>query len=63
MSTGGKIVVTLGIASSALLAAWLLTGNRKIKTRQYVVKKAVTLKDALKSEKIHGEQELEVYYI
>jgi hypothetical protein len=63
MSTGGKIVVTLGIASSALLAAWLLTGNRKVKTRQYVVKKAVTLKDALKSEKLDGERELEVYYI
>lgn len=63
MSTGGKIVFTLGIASSALLAAWLLTGNRKVKTKEFVVRKAENLKEALKSEKTEAGQELDVYYI
>lgn len=61
MSTGGKIAI-VGIASSALLAAWLLTGNRKEKTREFVAKKAVGLKDNLKSEKF-AKDEQEIYYI
>ncbi len=63
MSTGGKIVITVGIASSALLAAWLLTGNRKEKTRQFVARKTDVLKETLKSEKFLAKDEQEVYYI
>lgn len=61
MSTGGKLVLTVGIASSALLAAWLLTGNRKVKTRDYVVKKAENFKDVLKVDRVVEDDQ--VYYI
>ena len=63
MNTGGKIVVTLGIASSALFAAWLLTGPRKIKTKQFVARKAITIKDAVKSQRVVVSEDQEVYYI
>jgi hypothetical protein len=49
MSTTGKIALSVGIASSALLAAWLLTGDRKEKTKMVVAKGARTLKGSLKS--------------
>jgi hypothetical protein len=62
MSTGGKLVLTVGIASSALLAAWLLTGGRKVKTKEFVVKKAENLKDVLKVDRAVGEED-QVFYI
>ena len=62
MSTSGKIAISVGIASSALLAAWLLTGTRKEKTREFVAKSASGFKSALKSEKF-AAQDLEAYYI
>ncbi|HTF21029.1 MAG TPA: hypothetical protein VK658_23300 [Chryseolinea sp.] len=68
MSTGGKLVLTVGIASSALLAAWLLTGGRKVKTREFVVKKAENLlrqgnlRDVLKVERAVVEED-QVFYI
>ncbi len=62
MSTGGKLVLTVGIASSALLAAWLLTGGRKVKTREFVVKKAENIKDVLKVERAVVEED-QVFYI
>lgn len=62
MSTGGKLVLTVGIASSALLAAWLLTGSRKVKTKQFVVKKAENLKDVLKVESAVIEED-QVFYV
>ncbi|HTE30086.1 MAG TPA: hypothetical protein VK666_06915 [Chryseolinea sp.] len=63
MSTGGKIVITLGIASSALVAAWLLTGNRKEKTREFVSKKSETFKAALRSDKILEQDDQAFYYV
>ena len=62
MSTGGKLVLAVGIASSALLAAWLLTGGRRVKTRQFVVKKAVNLKDVLKVDRAVVEED-QVFYV
>ena len=62
MSTTRKIALGLGVASGALLAAWLLTGERKQKTRRYIVKKADGLKSALKSEK-NPFDDSGVYYI
>lgn len=44
MNTTGKIAIGLGVASGALLAAWLLTGDRKKKTKDFVAKKAQTIK-------------------
>ena len=62
MSTGGKLVLTVGIASSALLAAWLLTGGRRVKTREFVVKKAENLKDVLKVDRAVVEED-EAFYV
>jgi hypothetical protein len=50
MSTTSKIAIGLGVASGALLAAWLLTGDRKKKTKEFIVKKAGTIKKSLKTE-------------
>ncbi|MBA4053908.1 MAG: hypothetical protein C0490_04275 [Marivirga sp.] len=62
MSTSGKIVVSVSIASSALLAAWLLTGTRKEKTREFVSKKAESFKTPAKSSK-YAMEDQEIYYI
>ena len=40
MSNTKKIAIGLGIAGGALLAAWLLTGDRRQKTKDFIVKKA-----------------------
>lgn len=50
MSTTRKIAIGLGVASGALLAAWLLTGDRKKKTKEFIAKKADTIKKSLKNE-------------
>lgn len=47
MSTTRKIAIGLGLAGGALLAAWLLTGDRKKKTKDFIVKKAQNLKQTL----------------
>jgi hypothetical protein len=62
MSTSGKIVVSVSIASSALLAAWLLTGTRKEKTRDFVSRKAESFKTPGKSLK-YAMEDQEIYYI
>ena len=51
MTTSGKIALSLGVASSALLAAWLFSGNRKVRTKEFVVKRAAGLRNVLKSGK------------
>ena len=62
MSTSGKIVIGVGIASSALIAAWLLTGSRKEKTKDFVSKKSENLRAVLKSEKSVSDEQ-DFYYI
>lgn len=51
MSTTRKVVIGIGIAGGALLAAWLLTGERKKKTKEFIVRKANNLKRTFKSNK------------
>ena len=50
MSTTRKVAIGIGIAGGALLAAWLLTGDRKQKTREFIVKKANDLKQMVKKQ-------------
>jgi hypothetical protein len=50
MSTTKKIAVGLSVASGALLAAWLLTGDRKKKTKEFITKKAGEIKRKLKKD-------------
>jgi 3-polyprenyl-4-hydroxybenzoate decarboxylase len=51
MSTTRKIMIGVGLASGALLAAWLLTGSRKEKTKAFVAKSARSLNRTLKKER------------
>lgn len=44
-------MIGVGLASGALLAAWLLTGSRKEKTKAFVAKGAKKLGQTLKTEK------------
>lgn len=62
MSTTSKIAIGLGVASGALLAAWLLTGDRKKKTKEFIAKKAVTIKKSLKTESGSFEDS-DVHYV
>ena len=50
MSTTSKIVIGVGIASGALLAAWLLTGSRKDKTKKFISKGTERIKQSLQTE-------------
>jgi hypothetical protein len=62
MSTTRKVAIGIGIAGSALLAAWLLTGDRKKKTKQFIVKKANDLKKTLKKEEA-PQEDSDVNYV
>ncbi len=52
MSTTRKVVIGMGIAGGALLAAWLLTGDRKKKTKNFIVRRANNLKRTLKKNRV-----------
>jgi hypothetical protein len=57
-----KLALGLGLASGALLTAWLLTGERKHKTKDYIVRKSDDLKNTLKAKK-HVFDDSEAHYI
>jgi hypothetical protein len=46
-----KLALGIGLASGAVLTAWLLTGDRKDKTKEYIVRKTDSLKNSLKTKK------------
>jgi hypothetical protein len=60
-----KVAIGLGLAGGALLAAWLLTGDRKKKTKEFVVRGTQNLRQAMKSEKNEVEifDDSEVHYL
>lgn len=62
MNTSSKIAIGLGIAGGALLAAWLLTGDRKKKTKDFLVKKAQDFKQTLKKETVSVDDS-DVHYV
>ena len=62
MSTTSKIAIGLGVASGALLAAWLLTGDRKKKTKEFIAKKADSIKKTLKKD-IESFDDSDVHYV
>jgi hypothetical protein len=57
-----KVAIGLGIAGGALLAAWLLTGDRKKKTKEFVVRKTQDLKQSMKKD-IETFDDSEVHYL
>ena len=62
MSTTRKIAIGLGVASGALLAAWLLTGDRKKKTKEFIAKKADTIKKTFKKDS-ESFDDSDVHYV
>jgi hypothetical protein len=63
MTSTKKIMIGLGVAGGALLAAWLLTGDRKKLTKEFVSKKAEDFKQAIKKQKTVSEDESEIHYV
>ena len=64
MRTTSKIVLGVGLASGALLAAWLLTGTRKEKTKKLLTKGTARIKESLKTEKAKPVfDDSEVHYV
>lgn len=62
MRTSSKIAV-LSLASGALLAAWLLTGDRKVRARKFVARNTVNLRKVQKTEYEKTFDDSEIYYI
>ena len=62
MSTTRKIAIGLVVASGALIAAWLLTGDRKKKTKEFLAKKADTIKKTFKNE-LESFDDSDVHYV
>lgn len=63
MSNTKKIAIGLGIAGGALLAAWLLTGDRRKKTKDFIVKKANDLKQSIKKEDKGAFDDSDIHYV
>lgn len=62
MSATRKIAIGLSVASGALLATWLLTGDRGKKTKSFISRKAGSLKNAVRNE-TKPFDDSEVHYI
>ena len=58
-----RLALGVGLASGALLTAWLLTGDRKTKTRQFIVRKGESVRNAIKSKSQENEDSEVHYYI
>ncbi len=63
MSTTSKIAIGVGVASGALIAAWLLTGPRKEKTKKLITKGTERIKDTLKADVRRVFDDSEVHYV
>ena len=63
MSNTKKIAIGLGIAGGAFLAAWLLTGDRRKKTKDFIVKKANDLKQSMKKEDKGTFDDSDIHYV
>ena len=61
MSTTRKIAIGLGVAGGALLAAWLLTGDRKKKTKDFVAKRANDLKKVFST--VNDSEDQDINYV
>lgn len=62
MSTTSKIAIGVSIASGALLAAWLLTGTRKEKTKRLISRGKASLKNSLQKNETRVIDDPEVHY-
>ena len=62
MKTTRKIAIGLSIASGAIFAAWLMTGDRAPKTKNYIVRRARNFKDSIKISD-RSQDDNDVHYI
>jgi hypothetical protein len=63
MSKLSKITIGVSLASGALLAAWLLTGSRKEKTKKIISKGTETIRKSLKKEDVERFDDTDVHYV
>ncbi len=56
-------MIGLGVAGGALLAAWLLTGDRGKKTKEFVSKKTDDLKQAISKKEKREFDDSDVHYV
>ncbi|MCW5912513.1 MAG: hypothetical protein KIT62_15700 [Cyclobacteriaceae bacterium] len=63
MTTSKKIMIGLGVAGGALLAAWLLTGERGKKTKEFISKKADDLKQAFNKKQEVKIEDTDAHYV
>ena len=58
MSKTSTFAIGLGLASGALLAAWLLTGTRKEKTKKFISERTASIIKTMQTEKpVYDETE------
>ena len=63
MSNTRKVAIGIGIAGGALLAAWLLTGARKKKTKEFLVQTAADLSKSLHKKPATTREDSDVHYV
>jgi hypothetical protein len=63
MRTASKIAIGIGLAGSALLAAYFFTGNRKKKTQNFITKTGKKLREAFETKEKQSELSHDVDYI
>jgi hypothetical protein len=61
MTSTRKIVIGLSLAGGAFLAAWLLTGDRKKKTKDFVVRRALDIKQGIRKDNLEDPERF--YYL
>jgi len=62
MGSTRKVAIGLGIAGGALLAAWLLTGSRKRKTKDFITRAATDLRNSFQK-KTTTPEDTDVNYV
>jgi len=62
MSKSSTFAIGIGLASGALLAAWLLTGTRKERTKKFISARTASIKKSMKAERPVYD-ETESYYL
>ncbi len=63
MNTSKKVAIGLGVAGGALLAAWLLTGDRKKKTKDFVSKATNDIKKAFTTKEDRVQDDSDINYV
>lgn len=63
MNAMKKLVLGLGIASGAVLAAYLITGDRGHRTKNYIVRRARQIKDTIDQDQKSKIDETEIHYV